>query len=216
MKPTLPRNSDVADRFELLADLLEIEGAQSYRVLAYRRAAARIRETPAAVAEMALDGRARDLPGVGKTIEEKIVQLVNDGEIHALRDRRERVPPELITFLRVPGLGPEDRARIWQELGSRPSTSLRRAAAEQQLRTLQGLGAKTEENVLKALAQEQQPPPAAERTLLGKAVPAVRELAAELREHAEVDRISEAGSVRRRKETVRDIDLIATSRTRLR
>src|SRR2546425_10414561 len=95
---TLPRNSEVAERFELLADLLEIEGAQSYRVLAYRRAAARIRETPRPVVEMALEGKARDLPGIGRTIEEKIVQIVQDGEIKALRDRRERVPPELIAF----------------------------------------------------------------------------------------------------------------------
>jgi DNA polymerase (family X) len=208
---TLPRNGEVADRFELLADLLEIEGAASYRVLAYRRAAARIRETPAGVAEMALEGRARELPGVGKTIEEKIVQLVEDGEIHALRDRRDRVPAELITFLRVPGLGPKTVRRIWQELGVTTTDELRLAASEQRLRTLQGLGPKTEENVLAALAQEAAPAPP-QRTLLGKALPAVRELVAALREDADVDRISEAGSVRRRRETVRDIDLIATSR----
>jgi DNA polymerase (family X) len=208
---TLPRNAEVAERFELLADLLEIEGAASYRVLAYRRAAARIRETPSGVAEMALEGRARELPGVGKTIEEKIVQLVNDGEIHALRDRRERVPPELITFLRVPGLGPKTVRRIWQELGITTVDQLRQAATDQRLRSLQGLGPKTEENVLKALAREE-PPALPQRTLLGKALPAVRDLVAELREHADVDRISEAGSVRRRKETTRDIDLIATSR----
>jgi DNA polymerase (family 10) len=208
---TLPRNAEIAERFELLADLLEIEGAASYRVLAYRRAAARIRETPSAVAEMALEGRARQLQGVGKTIEEKIVQLVTEGEIQALRDRRGRVPPELITFLRIPGLGPKTVRRIWKELGITTLAELRVAASEQRLRTLQGLGPKTEENVLEALSR-QEPPPAPERTLLGKALPAIRELVAELREHAELDRISEAGSVRRRRETTRDIDLIATSR----
>jgi len=201
----------VAERFELLADLLEIEGAESYRVLAYRRAAARIRETPTAVAEMALEGKARALPGVGRTIEEKIVQIVQDGEIKALRDRRDRIPSDLIAFLRVPGLGPKTVRRIWQELGITTVEGLRQAAAEQRLRVLTGLGPKTEENVLKALSVEQAPP-APQRTLLGKALPAVRQLVAELQDDAHVDRISEAGSVRRRKETTRDVDLIATAR----
>jgi len=204
------KNSDIADRLELLADLLEIEGAQSYRVIAYRRAASRIRETPAPVVDMALAGKARDLPGVGKTIEEKIVQIVEDGEIKALRDRRDRIPPELIAFLAVPGFGPKTVRRIWQELGITTVEDLRRAASEHRLRALTGLGPKTEESVLRYFAAEQAPPPA-ERTLLGKALPAVRQLVAELGDSPDVDRISEAGSVRRRRETTRDIDLIATA-----
>ena len=133
---------------------------------------------------MALEGKARDLPGVGKTIEEKIVQIVQDGEIEALRTRRERVPPELISFLRIPGLGPKTVRRIWQELGITTVEELRTAAAEQRLRTLAGLGAKTEENVLQALAREE-PPAAPDRTLLGRALPAFAGLIAELREQAE-------------------------------
>ena len=81
---TLPRNADVADQFDLLADLLELEGAESFRVLAYRRAATRMRETSGSVAQLALEGKAKDLPGIGKTIEEKIVQIVETGEIEAL------------------------------------------------------------------------------------------------------------------------------------
>ncbi len=214
MATTLPKNSEVAERFELLADLLEIEGAQSYRVIAYRRAAARIRETPSLVAELALEGRARDLPGIGRTIEGKIVQIVRDGEIEALRERKEAVPPELIAFLRLPGLGPKTVRRIWQELGITSLEELRRAAAEQRLRRLPGLGVRTEENLLRALSQRQEEPQQATQrtTLLGAALPAAREAVAQLREHSALDRISEAGSVRRRKETVRDIDLIATAR----
>jgi DNA polymerase (family 10) len=210
MVTTLPRNSEVAERFELLADLFEIEGAQSYRVLAYRRAATRIRETASPVAELALAGRARELPGVGRTIEEKIVQLVQDGEIAALRSRKERVPPELIAFLRLPGLGPKTVRRIWQELGITSLADLRSAAAEQRLRALPGLGPKTEDNILRALSREETAAEP-ERTLLGKALPAVRGVVEELRGLSELDRISEAGAVRRRRETVRDIDLIATA-----
>jgi DNA polymerase (family 10) len=87
MAKTLPRNSDVAEQLELLADLLELEGAAAFRVVAYRRAATRIRETAVSVAELALAGRAKELNGIGKTIEEKIVQVVEDGEMHALSKR---------------------------------------------------------------------------------------------------------------------------------
>ena len=80
----LPRNADVADQFDLLADLLELEGADSFRVIAYRRAATRMRETSGSIAQLALDGRAKELQGIGKTIEEKIVQIVQEGKIEAL------------------------------------------------------------------------------------------------------------------------------------
>ena len=107
MAKTLPKNPEVAEQLELLADLLELEGEPSFRVIAYRRAATRIRETPGGVAQMALDGTAKDLPGIGKTIEEKIVQIVDDGEIHALTKRKSLVPAEVVAFMRLPGLGPK-------------------------------------------------------------------------------------------------------------
>ncbi len=114
MAATLPRNQDIAEQFELLADLLELEGAESFRVLAYRRAAGRIRETAAPVAQLALDGEASALPGIGKTIEGKIVQIVEDGEIHALSGRKQAIPPGVIAFMRLPGLGPKTARRIWE------------------------------------------------------------------------------------------------------
>ena len=100
---------DVAEQLELLADLLELEGEASFRVLAYRRAATRIRETAGSVAELALAGRAKELQGIGKTIEEKIVQVVEDGEMHALTKRKKIIPPEVVSFMRLPGPRPEDR-----------------------------------------------------------------------------------------------------------
>src|SRR3954451_8479667 len=113
----LPPTADVADQFDLLADLLELEGAESFRVLAYRRAATRMRETSGSIAQLALDGRAKDLQGIGKTIEEKIVQIVETGEIEALAKRRDLVPAGVVQFMRLPGLGPKTAARIWRELG---------------------------------------------------------------------------------------------------
>jgi DNA polymerase (family 10) len=206
----LPRNSDVADQLDLLADLLELEGEASFRVLAYRRAATRIRETAGSVAELALAGRAKELSGIGKTIEEKIVQVVNDGEMHALTKRKGIVPTEVVLFMRLPGLGPKTAARIWRELGVTTVDELKRAAENEQLRTLAGLGAKTEERVLKALAERKQEP--SDRRLLGDGLAALLAVVSVLREHPAAVEVSEAGSARRRKETFRDLDIIATAR----
>ena len=209
MARALPRNVDVADQLDLLADLLEIEGEASFRVLAYRKAATRIRETAGSVAELALNGRAKDLQGIGKTIEEKIVQVVEDGEMHALTKRKNIIPPEVVSFMRLPGLGPKTAARIWKELGVTTVDELKRAAEQEQLRTLTGLGAKTEERVLKALAEKKQEP--SDRRLLGDGLGAVLAVVSVLREHPAAVEVSEAGSARRRKETFRDLDIIATA-----
>ena len=210
MAKALPRNSDVADQLDLLADLLELEGEAQFRVLAYRRAATRIRETAGSVAELALVGRAKELSGIGKTIEEKIVQVVEDGEMHALTKRKGIVPPEVVLFMRLPGLGPKTAARIWRELGVTTVEELKLAAENEQLRALTGLGAKTEERILKALAERKQEP--SDRRLLGDGLAALLAVVSVLREHPAAVEVSEAGSARRRKETFRDLDIIATAR----
>ena len=199
----------MAGQLELLADLLELEGAASFRVVAYRRAATRIRETAGSVAELALAGRAKELNGIGKTIEEKIVQVVEDGEMHALTKRKNIVPPEVVLFMRLPGLGPKTAARIWHELGVTTIDELRRAAETEQLRTLTGLGVKTEERILKALAEKKQEP--SDRRLLGDGLGALLAVVSVLRDHPAAVEVSEAGSARRRKETFRDLDIIATA-----
>src|SRR5919206_807255 len=209
MARTLPRNNDVADQLELLADLLELEGEASFRVVAYRRAAQRIRETAGSVAELALAGRAKELSGIGKTIEEKIVQVVEDGEMHALTKRKQIVPTEVVLFMRLPGLGPKTAARIWHELGVTTVDELKLAAENEQLRTLTGLGAKTEERVLKALAEKKQEP--SDRRLLGDGLAALLAVVSVLQKHPAAVEVSEAGSARRRKETFRDLDIIATA-----
>jgi len=205
----LPRNHEVADQFDLLADLLELEGSDPFRPLAYRRASQRIRETAGSIAELALEGKAKSLQGIGKTIEEKIVQIVETGEIEAITKRKDEIPTEVVLFTRLPGLGPKTAARIWKELGVTTLVDLKAAAEQQRLRTLAGMGAKTEERVLAALAVEASAEP--RRALLGQGLPAVLAVVEALRAHAGVDLVSEAGSVRRRKETFRDLDIIATA-----
>jgi DNA polymerase (family X) len=210
MATTLPQNAVVVEQLELLADLLELEGQESFRVLAYRRAAQRVRESGGSIAQLALDGKAKELQGIGKTIEEKIVQIVDHGEIEALAKRRKTIPPDVVAFMRLPGLGPKTARRIWQELGISTLEELKAAAEQERLRTLTGLGPKVEQNVLAAL-EEQQKPKAAARPLLGKGLPAVLAVVQALRDDPASDQVSEAGSVRRRRETFRDLDIIATA-----
>jgi len=206
----LPRNAELADQLDLLADLSEILDEESFKVIAYRRAAGRIRESAVPIAELALAGRAKELPGIGKTIESKVVEVVEDGEMHALTKRRGLVPPGVVEFLRLPGVGPKTAARIWTQLGITSLDGLKGAAEEGRLRDLSGMGARSEEKILKALEAGVGGQPE-ERRLLGQGLPAVRRIVAELAAHPAATAVSEAGSARRRRETVRDLDLIATS-----
>ena len=209
MATTLPRNAEIVEQLELLADILELEGEPGYRVLAYRRAAGRIRETATPVAQLALEGRAKELPGIGQVIQEKIVQIVETGEIEALTKHKELVPGDVVAFTKLPGLGPKTARKIWQELGITTLDQLREAAAHERLRNLAGIGPRLEQRVQKALASAR--PKLEVRPLLGQGLPAVRAVVDVLREHPAADRVSEAGSVRRRKETFRDLDIIATA-----
>jgi DNA polymerase (family 10) len=209
MAATLPRNAEVADQLDLLGDLLELEGEQAFRVVAYRRAAQRIRETGGSVAQLALDGRASELQGIGKTIQEKIVQIVETGEIEALTKRKARIPAEVVEFMRLPGLGPKTARRIWQDLGVSTLDELREAAANGRLQTLPGVGAKLAERVGTALAKPRGR--VERRPLLGHGLPAVLDVVEALRAHPAAEQVAEAGSVRRRKETFRDLDVIATA-----
>jgi DNA polymerase (family 10) len=204
-----PRNAELAERFELLADMLELDGADAFRLSAYRRAAARIRESAVPVAQLAVEGKATRLSGIGSTIEGKIVEFVETGDMTALRKLRDKLPAGLVEVMHVPGLGPKTARKLWSELGISSAAELRSAAEKGLLSTLPGLGPKTEEKVLAALAR---PARAREKkTLLGQVLPAVERAVAELREHPAAVKVSEAGSVRRRSETVRDLDIIATA-----
>ena len=206
----LPRNDALAEQFDLLADLMELDGGDGFRIGAYRKAAARIRETPMSVAQLALDGKAKQLQGIGKTIEGKIVEVVEDGEIHALTKRKAEVPEEVARFMRLPGLGSKTARRIWQELGITTVDGLRAAAETGLLKGNAGIGPGTEAKIAAELAK----PRAAEgpkRALLGTTLPKLRTVVEVLREHPASVEVDLAGSARRMRETVRDLDIIATA-----
>ena len=130
--------------------------------------------------------------------------------MEALTKRKALVPEEVVKFMRLPGLGPKTARRIWKELGVTTIAGLKEAAEQERLRALTGLGAKSEEKILKALAEEPKDPRESRR-LLGDGLPVLLELVEELRRHPAAVKVSEAGSARRRRETFRDLDVIATS-----
>ena len=204
------RNAEIAAAFDELGDLYELDGAVVYRVIAYRNAAKAIRDSAASVEELARAGRVVELPGVGKTIAEKIDALLDTGTIPAADKLRAKFPPGLVEVTRIPGLGPKRARKLYDELGISSLEDLRIAAEQHRLRDVAGFGAKAEENVLVALAAGADGRPKA-RTLLSRALAIAEDLAAALREHPASIRVEIAGSARRMAETCKDLDLVATA-----
>jgi DNA polymerase (family 10) len=200
------RNGEIAEAFDELASLYELDGAVVYRVVAYRNAAKAIRESGVSVAEMARQGRAEELPGVGKTIAEKIDALLEGGSIPAADKLKARIPHGLTQLTRIPGLGPKRARLLYEHLGVGSLDDLRRAAEEGRLKDVPGFGAKAEENVRAALAAGER---AEQRLLLPKALEVGDELVGSLREHAE--KVELAGSVRRMVDTCKDLDIVAAA-----
>ncbi len=204
-------NAEIAAALEELGVLYELDGAVKYRVLAYSTAAKAIRESPVSVTELAAQGRATEVPGVGKTLAEKIDALIETGEIPAAVKLKAKFPPTLIEVTRVPGVGPKTARRLFEELEISSMEDLKAAAEGEKIRDVKGLGAKAEENILAALERLGEPGEGPGRLLLSKVKPIAEELASALREHPAANQVEVAGSVRRWGETCKDIDLIATA-----
>jgi DNA polymerase (family 10) len=205
------RNAEIAAALRELGILYELDGADRFRVLAYRDAARSIRDTPLSVEQLAADGRLTELPGVGKTLAEKIVALLKTGSIPAAEKLKAKFPPSLVEVTRVPGLGAKTARRLHDELGVADLEGLRAAAEQGRIRTLKGLGPKAEENVLARLDSLPEGGEEPERRLLSQVLPVARELAAALEAHPACGRVEIAGSARRWAETCKDVDLVAST-----
>ena len=206
-----PPNSAIADALEELGDLYELDGAIVHRVLAYRTAAKTIREAPVSVAALARAGRASELPGIGKTLQEKILALLQTGTIPAAEKLRAKFPPGLIAITRLPGIGPKRARLLHSQLGIDSPQALREAALAQRLRTVRGLGPKLEASVLAGLQAGALERPAP-RLLLPRAIELAQALVAGLTERGGPGaHVQLAGSARRQADSVKDIDLIATT-----
>jgi DNA polymerase (family 10) len=206
---TLPvHNSDVEEIFNRVADLLGIEGANAFRVRAYRNAARTIGRLSRGLADMVEAGEdLTELPGVGEDLAGKIEEILETGGLAQLAEIEQRTPPELAELLKVSGLGPKRVKVLREELGITSLDELERAAKAGQIRQLRGFGEKIEASILKDLERVRED---AGRTSLAVVEQVAEPLADYLRRIKGIDRVMVAGSYRRRQETVGALDILAT------
>ena len=199
-------NGSLARIFHNIGDMLEVKGELVFKTVAYHRAADALAHSPIDVPDAYRRGAPPRIPGVGAAISDKIAELVETGRMRFYDRLREEVPPSLVEMLQVPGLGPKTVRLVHDTLGVETLEDLRAAAESGRLRTVRGLTEKTEQSVLEGLAglAARQ-----DRMLLGKAQRVIDQLSAELRDVPGVRSIEPAGSFRRRRETIGDLDLLA-------
>jgi DNA polymerase (family 10) len=202
-------NREIAQTFETIADMLAIRGDHIHRVLAYRRAAENIRELDRDLGRLRSEGDLTDLPGIGAALAEKIDEMLDTGQLAYFDRLSAEVPPSLVEWLRIEGMGPKRVKQIHESLGIATLEELSTAAEAGELRSLPGLGVKSEAKLvdgIEALSRRD-----SDRTPLGTAWPVAQEILAELRNLPGVSRAAAAGSLRRMRETIGDIDLLVAA-----
>ncbi|MFO1023106.1 MAG: DNA polymerase/3'-5' exonuclease PolX [Planctomycetales bacterium] len=201
------RNQEVAKIFEEMAELLEVQGANPFRIRAYRNAVQTIEGLTRSLQEVKDESEhgLQNLQGIGKDLAEKIATILATGTHPQLEELRAEIPAGVLQILRIPGLGPKKAALLHKELNITSLDELRQACEQHQVKELKGFGEKTEKLILEGLSQAET---SGQRVFLAEALPQVEELAAALGQLKYVQQISPAGSVRRRKETIGDLDLL--------
>jgi DNA polymerase (family 10) len=201
-------NRQIADTFDTIADLLQIKGEIIHRVLAYRNAAEAIRELPRDIHAIYEDGQLEDIPNVGATLAEKIEELLTTGELEFFNRLTEEVPVTLADVLKVEGVGPKKAKKFWDELGIVTLEQLQEAAAKGELQKLSGMGKKSEDRILagiESLARR------TDRINIGVALPLALDFLNELLKMPQVQKGHVAGSLRRFRPTIGDLDLLVAS-----
>ena len=210
-----PTNTEIADALDELGDLYELDGAVIHRVLAYRNAAKAVRDASVSVTALAREQRATELPGVGATIQEKVLALADDGAIPAAVKLRAKFPPGLLELTRLSGLGPKRARRLFDELEIQSLAGLVAAAQAGRIQELKGFGIKAQEallaSALAAQARAAAGESAGERVVLNRALAVAEPLVAALRAHPASERVELAGSARRMTDSVKDLDVIASA-----
>ncbi len=201
-------NLQLAETFSLIADLLEVKGEIVYKTIAYRRAAENIAGYGRDLNEVWKEGKLREIPGVGEAIATKIDELMQTGKLEFLEKLKKEVPPSLAEWMRVPGLGPKKVAMIHKELGITTLAELEQAAKEGKLSTLPGMGPKSEAAILAGIATLSR---RSQRIPLGRAWPLAQGIVEDLRKVPGVVAAEPAGSLRRMRSTVGDIDILVAS-----
>ncbi len=201
-------NRRVAEVLDTIARLLEIRGENPFKVRAYQNAARTISSLPDDVKVLLNSGKLDELPGIGEALRDKISQLASTGRLDYYEDLRKEVPAGVLEMLSIPSLGPKKARVLWKELGIVGIEELRRACNENRLLKLKGFGEKTQKKLLEGIEFRERH---AGQYLLSDAVPVARRLLGHLERSGLARRVSLAGSIRRWKEVVRDIDLLASS-----
>jgi DNA polymerase (family X) len=202
-------NRQLADTFTLIANLCEIKGEVIYVILAYRKASENLMTLGREASEYWREGNLREIPGVGKAIAEKIDELLTTGKLGFLERLKEEVPASLADWLQVPGLGPKKIALIWKTLNITTLSELEAAAKGGQLRNLPGMGVKSENAILEGLASLSR---RSGRIPLGRAYPLAQEIIATLKKVKGVVAAEPAGSLRRMRSTVGDLDILVAAK----
>ena len=202
-------NPQIARVFEEIADILEIQNANPFRIRAYRNAVRTVEAQATPLRRMVEEGRPlTDLPGIGKEMAAHIQEMVATGTLGFRDEMLTEVPRSLIELMRLPGLGPKKARKLWDDLKIQSVDELETAAKAGRIAAVPGFGAKTQEKILAGIAEHRQH---ASRMLLSDAERSIEPLLAWLREIPDLLRLEVAGSYRRRRETVGDIDLVAIS-----
>lgn len=202
------KNKEVAQIFYQIAEILEIQGENPFRIRAYFKAAQNIGSLSQDIAEIAANDELEKIPGIGKDLAEKIKEIVKTGRLKFYEQLKKDIPEGLTILMSVPGLGPKTAKLLYDRLKIKNIEELERAAAEHRISTLPGIKEKTEENILRGIALAKK---AKERMTLYQALSVSDSFIRVLKNLKEVKQIESAGSLRRRKETVRDIDILVTS-----
>ena len=197
-------NSEIAAIFYEVADILDLQGV-AFKPNAYRRAARSIEELDEPISKLAADDKLDEIPGVGESMAKKILEILVSGELPYLKKLRSQVPQGLLQILRVPEVGPKTVMLLYNELGISDLGQLKSAAEAHKLRNLKGFGEKSEEKILAGIKTLESK---GGRTLLGDAYPVAGAYVAYLRSSGSLDLVTVAGSLRRGKETVGDIDIL--------
>jgi DNA polymerase (family 10) len=201
------KNRLVAKILYEVADLLELEGVE-FKPRAYRRAAQAVESCPIPIEDLVAQGRLHELPGVGESIAQKIEEIVRTGKLALHEELKAKLPVDLYALTQVEGVGPKTAKLLYEALGVRTLEDLERVAKEGRIKEVKGLGPKIEEKILRGLQEARG---AEKRELLGYALPLARHICKKLLETGLFRRVEPAGSLRRGKETVGDLDLLALS-----
>ncbi len=202
------KNSEIAKIFQDIADLLELKGENPFKIRAYQRAVRSIEHLPVELEKLAKEDKLREVPGVGEAIASKITELVSTGKLEFYEKLKAEFPEGISTLLDVPGIGPKTAMALSSELGVKSVDELEAAILGGKVAGLHRLGDKTAENILhqiQALKRKDQ------RIPLGEALPIVEEIVAGLKAKTKVKNLVPAGSLRRFRETIGDIDLMGTA-----